>query len=903
MLYCCASLAQWHSGPIQASPFYSRHRELTRRVYTFLLFSPLCLLILLLLAVPCASGQLRVFENGQSTLRGPEAGIHADSPTRRKIDLAGTWSYSVDNETWQDVRVPSSFDHIGRVTFLRKFTVDRPTLLSAAIHLVAMGINHDAEIYINDIFVGKHVGGYTTIQLSLPENSLQLGSENAIKIIVTNTLSAKSTLPLRKQIWGWRSYGGILRDIYLLVTPKVWIDKALARTSVSENLNEGLVAVSATLTSNLAESPGDTLGPLLRSAQVLLTAELHDKVSGALIGQSAPQPVNILPNRDLEVKTSLAVMAPRLWSPETPDLYTLTVKLFVQQGRLVRVIDHVEQLLGFRRVDIDKGMFVVNGKSVVLNGIVWHEDSPNHGASLSYEQMEKDVVLIKTLGANAVRFAFHPPHPYVINLCSRYGLFALLEIPAWNVPAEILNHESFQVLAEGMVTEMVERDVHHPCVLAWGIGDAIDSADPLARSYVRRLAAAIRKQDDRPIYFGSRTLSQDICSDQVDLAGVSVRAEDVRSFRNLIVQWKGKHPAQPTIVLAYGKEVEGENRNGWSDPMSQEAQARFFERHYAALRDAKIAGSFIDAFADWRGDRPLLAVKDGDPYVYPFGLLSSDREKRASYEIVRALYNAEKTTALPIGRYRATFPIAHIAWGFVVIFVMAYLYHYNRRFNETFKRALVRPYNLYADLRDLRSVSIPQTIVIAVAVSVTLSVVVSGALYRFRTEPIADYLLTQVVVSDAVKEYIIDAAWHPFEGIIAFTVVFLMWYPLTAALIRLFSMLVKTRVYWYHAFAIAVWGSLPLVLLSPLGMALFKLLQSNFYVLPAFIITCAFLLWSFLRVLKGVSVIYDISPIKAYVGGILVTLAVAAALFAFYESTYAITGYIELILHMAGSLG
>lgn len=846
---------------------------------------------------------MRVFEIGQPTLRGPEAGIHADSPTRRKIDLAGTWSYSLDNETWQDVRVPSSFDYRGRITFLRKFTVDKSTLLSAAIHLVAMGINHDAEIYVNDVFVGKHVGGYTTIQLNLPENSLQLGSENALKIIVTNTLSARSTLPLRKQIWGWRNYGGILRDIYLLVTPRVWIDKVLARASVSENLNEGHVDVSATLTSNLAESSGDTLGPLLRSAQVLFAAELLDKVSGAMMGQSALQPVNILPNRDLEVKASLTVTTPRLWSPETPDLYTLRVRLFVQQGKLVRMIDDIEQLLGFRRVDVEKGLFVVNGKSVVLNGIVWHEDSPTHGASLSYEEMEKDVVLIKTLGANAVRFAFHPPHPYVMNLCSRYGLFAVLEIPAWNVPAEILGHEAFQVLAEGMITEMVERDLHHPAVLAWGVGDAIDSADPRARAYVERMVATIRKQDDRPVYFGSRTLSRDVCVDQVDLAAVSVRADDVRSFRNLIVQWKGRHPAQPTIVLAYGKEVEAENRNGWSDPMSQQAQARFFERHYAALREAKIAGSFIDAFADWRGDRPLLAVKDGDPYVYPVGLVSADREKRAAYEMVRSLYNAEKTTALPIGRYRATFPVAHIAWGFVVIFVMAYLYHYNRRFNETFKRALIRPYNLYADLRDLRSVSIPQTIVIAVAVSVTLSVVVSGTLYRFRTEPIADYLLTQVVISDALKEHIIDAAWHPFEGIIAFTVVFLMWYPLTAALIRLFSMLVKTRVYWYHAFAIAVWGSLPLVLLSPLGMALFKLLQSDFYVLPAFIIICAFLLWSFFRVLKGVSVIYDISPIKAYVGGILVTLGVAAGLFAFYESTYAITGYIQLILHMAGSLG
>lgn len=888
---------------VRAFSLYSRRTELTRKVQTFLQFSPLTVLVFLLFVGQRASGQIRVYENGQSTLRGTEASVHIDSPGRRKIDLAGTWMYSTDNESWKDVKVPSSFDYRGRLTFLRKFSIDEATLKSAAIELVALGINHDAEVYINDVFVGKHVGGYTTMQVSLPENSLQLGSENTIKIIATNTLSARSTLPLRKQIWGWRNYGGILRDIYLLVTPKLWIDRVLAHSSLSGDLTQGTINVTATLTSKVTDSAGDTLNTLLRSAQVLFALELLDRNSGSVMGQSSAQPVSILPNRDHEVQSSLSVPSPRLWSPESPDLYTLKARLFLQLGRQVRVIDEFERLIGFRRIDVAKSLLVINGKPAVLKGVVWHEDSPSRGASLTYEQMEKDIVLIKTMGANAIRFAFHPPHPHLLNLCSRYGLFALLEIPAWNVPAEILDQEAFQVLAEGMTGEMVERDVHHPCVLAWGIGDDFDSADQRARGYVERMIGAIRKLDDRPIYFGSRMLTGDVCSDQMDIAGIDLHTEDVKYFKSSILTWKNSHPSRLVMVLAYGKDVQPNNRNGWSDPMSQQAQARFFERFYAVVKEANIAGSFIDSFADWRGDRPLLSVNNGNPYIHPVGLVSFAREKRVAYETVRTLYNGEKTTALPIGRYRASFPIAHIVCGFVVIFVLAYLYHYNRRFNETFKRALLRSYNFYADLRDVRTASIPQTLIVAVAVSVTLGVVLSGILYRYRTDTFADYILTQIFVSDALKERLISAAWNPFEGILAFSVVLLAWYPITAALIKLFSMLVKTRVYWYHAFAIAVWGSLPLVLLSPLGMALFKLLETDFYVLPIFLIILAFLLWTFLRVLKGASVIYDISRSKAYAGGIAVTVLAAAGLFIYYESSYAITAYVQLIIHMARSLG
>lgn len=876
---------------------------MTRKSQSFSRILPLVSSLLWFIPGVFAFSQASVYENGQPTLSGSDASVHIDNQSRRKIDLAGTWVYSFDDENWKEVKVPSSFDYQGRVTFIRKFTLDRATLTASAFHLVAMGINHDAEIFVNDVFVGKHVGGYTTIEIDLPENALQLGSENAIKIIVNNRLNARSTLPLRKQIWGWRNYGGILRDIYLLVTPKFWVDRVTLRTDLNEDLTQGLVDVVAFLNSKLSDSPDDTLNALVRSAQPNFALELVDKVTGALVGQSPPQPVTVLSNRDVEVKASIAVKSPRAWSPETPDLYLVRAKLFVQQGKQVKTIDEFELTTGFRRFEIEKDGFALNRKPVVLRGAVWHEDAPHSGASLTYEQMEKDIALMKTLGANAIRFAFHPPHPYLLSLCDRYGLLAFEEMPAWSVPGEILDQEHFKALGEALIGEVIERDVRRPSVVAWGIGGDFDAADPRTCDYIERIASAAKKLDMRPVYFGSRVFVNDRCSRKVDISGVKISADGVSSLRKALSSWKAGHPDQAVVILAYGKDVEPQNRNGWSDPMSQEAQAEFFKKALAVIKDAGVAGSFIDAFADWRGDRPLMAISAGDRYVYPVGLLSYAREKRAAFEMVKLLYNGEKTNALPIGRYRASFPVAHIIWGFAVIFVVAYLYHYNRRFNETFKRALIRSYNFFADLRDVHTVSIPQTIILAATVSVTLGVILSGVLYRYRTDSLADYILTSVVVWDGLKEKLISATWHPFEGILAFSAVFLVWYPVVALFIKGFSLLVKRRVYWYHAFAVAVWGSLPIVLLSPVGMALFKILQSDFYVLPAFVLVAAFLLWSFQRTLKGISVIYDISTLKAYAGGILVVLIILGGFLVYYESTYALTAYIEYFFHIARSLG
>ena len=810
--------------------------------------------------------------------------------------------YTTDNESWKEVRLPGSVDTKGRITYIKKFTLDKATLVSSAIHLVAFGINQDAEVYLNDAFVGRHVGGYTTVDIDLPESALQLGSENALKIVVNNNLSGRSTLPLRQQIWGWRNYNGILRDIYLLVTPKLWIDRFDLHAELNGDLTQGTVNVTAVLNSKLSGAPDDTLSMLIGSSPANFFVEVVDKTTGTIVGQSAPQPVQVPVNRDYEVKAVVSVKSPRPWSPENPDLYIIRGKLTLQQGKQSRLIDEFDCVSGFRRFVIADGGFSLNGNPVLLRGIVWHEDAPRFGASLSYEQMEKDITLIKTLGANAVRFAFHPPHPYVLDLCDRYGLLALVEIPAACVPGEILDQEQFKSLAETMITEVVSRDQHRPSVIAWGLGEGLDASDPRTVGFVERVSAAVRKMDTRPLYVGSCVFTDDRTAGKVEIAALQITADAQVSLKGTLQSWKATHSGQPVLLLSYGKSVEPENHNGWSDPMSQEAQAEFFKKSIGVIRESGIAGSFIDAFADWKGDRPLMSMSSGDRYVYPVGLLSQGREKRSSFDMVKLLYNGEKTNALPIGRYRASFPVAHIAWGFAVIFVIAYLYHYNRRFNETFTRALIRSYNFFADLRDVHTVSIPQTFALAASVAVTMGVIVSGILYRYRTDTLADHILTTVVVWDGLKERLISATWHPMLGIPLFSLVLLLFYPVLALLIRLFGLLVKRKVYWYHAFAVAVWGSLPIVLLSPVAMALFKLLQTDVNVLPAFALIALFLIWSLLRILKGVSVIYDISRLKAYTGGVLLVLVILGGVFVYYETTFALSAYIEFFFHIGRSL-
>jgi hypothetical protein len=844
-----------------------------------------------------------VLTNGQPTLEGLDTGLHINSPTRKKIDLAGTWQFSSNEEIWKDIKVPSSVEYEGRMTFRHSFTVDEELLNSSVFKFVALGINYECEIYLNDVFIGKHIGGYTSFEFEIPEDALQIGPENSIKVVVDNRLNAKSTLPVRKQVWGWKNYGGILRDVYLLATPRLWVERVHMRTDINLQMQQSTLHLDGVVCNKKFPALNrDSLSSKTKQPVYSLNAELHERFSDLLVAQGMSASLILESNKDTHVKLSLVVNGPKLWSPDYPELYILKISIISVDGKQKTILDQYNLNMGFASARVENNALLLNGNKTILKGVVWHEDSPKFGTSLPYEQMEKDVVLIKSLGANAVRFAFHSPHPYMLNLCSRYGLFVLEEIPVWNVPSDILNGEAFQLMAETQVREMIERDNANPCVIAWGLGDQFDSADDQTIGFVQKLAGLIRELDNRPVYYGSRMLKNDVCTSAVDFVGIVLPPTDLKNFRRLLYEWKKDYPAKPLVVLSYGKEVDQNNRNGYSDPMSQEAQARFYLQYYAALKDANTAGSFTAALSDWHGDRPILNFGFGDHYLHPVGLLSQTREKRLSYEIVRALYNEERINAIPAGNYRKSFPWAHVLVGLFVIILIGYQTT-NRRFGENLKRALIRSYNFFVDLRDLHTVSILHTLILSSAISITFACLLSSIMYHYRGDAFADYILSYIFVQDSFKVQFIHATWRPFAGIAALTGIFFIIGMFFSLLVKVVALFMRAHVSWFHIYSVFVWGAAPIIFLSPLAMSLFKIIENPAYVLPSIILIILFLCWTFIRILKGMSVIYDMSPVKVYASGIFVCILFLSGLFLYYDSVYALSSYVKFIVHLAQNIG
>lgn len=825
-------------------------------------------------------------ENGTPLQRGSDVGFLADTPTRKKIDLSGIWTYKILEGPEGTVRVPSAYDFTGEVTFQRIFEIGTDDLNKYQFHLVMLGANYNAIATINNDFITNHIGGYTSFVAPIPSSVLQAGTQNVIKIVTDNKLDPTRTIPLRSQVWGWRNYGGILRDVYILATPKVLISSIVTTPSVSSDFTVAKIVVGASIDGSVSTKDDSTIN------RFQWYAEIFDKQTNLSVATSTTLPVTFQDKAWSTGSVELTVIGPRLWSPETPDLYV--IKAYLVNPTTAERVDEYDVNAGIRKVEFVNGRILVNGKKTLLKGLIWMEDHRLFGSSLPYEEMEKDVAMMKSIGANAIRFGHHPPHPYMLSLCDRYGMLALEELPIKNVPASILSQDYYVELAGATMREMISRDRNHPSVFAWGLGDDFETWSNTSRVYVEQLSKLARSLDTRPVYYATNS-TVDSCSDLVDMAAISLTTRDVKEFKKELDDLRIAYTGKPLLVVRTGAEVQPDNANGYSDPLSTQAQARYILQHVDIIRSSNADGVFLWAFNDWKGDRPALTVNSGDPWMHSLGIVTRGREKRLAFDAVRSAFNNDKFAALPIGSNPSSAPILYVVTGLVILIGTAYLYNANRRFREGLNRSMVNAYNFFSDVRDQRIVTIFHSTILGLIVSAATAIVVSSILYRFRGSIALDNLLSYILVSDNLKEDVVKLILDPKLFLPVFTGVFFLLLLSISMLLWLVAPIFKFRVYPFHAYAITMWSTPPLLLLVPLGMILYRLMDSPIYILPAIILLVLLLIWVLFRFLKGISIILDTSPLKVYVVGILSLIGMFTAVYFYLDYTQSASMYVTFL--------
>ena len=338
-------------------------------------------------------------------------------------------------------------------------------------------------VYVNGRPVGMHKDSRTPAEYDVTA-AVRPGEPNTLLAVVPRWSDASF---VEDQDHWWQS--GIHRDVFLYATDTVYLADLFAHADLSDDRRGGVLHVRCTLDSVVTAPEHCRVEAMLYDplgAQVFeqpLSAIYDSTADTARLQQYLRAPVPYDQGRPPHfswapqtmrhfvrpvVRLEGRVTAPRPWSAETPDLYTLVVTVCGPSGP-----ESSAYRVGFRSVQIRDRQLLINGKPVLIKGVNRHDHDELTGKTVSREAMEQDIQLMKRCNINAVRTSHYPNDPYWLDLCDRYGLYVIDEanIEAHDFYHQLCDDARYERAFVERVRNMVQRDKNHPSVIAWSLGN------------------------------------------------------------------------------------------------------------------------------------------------------------------------------------------------------------------------------------------------------------------------------------------------------------------------------------------------------------------------------------------------------------------------------------------------
>ncbi|MCR5467832.1 MAG: DUF4981 domain-containing protein [Lachnospiraceae bacterium] len=354
--------------------------------------------------------------------------------------------------------IPTHFNPVA--SYVRTLVIPE-NMKGMDIHISFQGVESGFALYVNGKYVGYSENTFDPAEFDITDYLVD--GENKLAVSVFKW-TASSWL----EDQDFYRFSGIYRDVFIYAIPKAHVSDIRTEALLNEDFSKGSLKVDF-----------KTTGKGSVKAR-LLGAEVRNPDFGAYVHKND----TVVAEKEIALGESLeiSVDAPALWSAENPMLYKLELKVLDENGNLTEVI---EQNVGFRTFEMKDGIMILNGKRIVFKGVNRHEFSGKQGRVPDYEELVKDLTVMKQHNINAIRTCHYPDDSAIYELCDIFGFYLIAENNmethgSWEHYERGLSPESFIVPNDrdeymGMMLDRInscyQRDKNHPAILIWSVGN------------------------------------------------------------------------------------------------------------------------------------------------------------------------------------------------------------------------------------------------------------------------------------------------------------------------------------------------------------------------------------------------------------------------------------------------
>jgi len=338
-----------------------------------------------------------------------------------------------------------------------------------------------AKIYLNGELIQTHLGGYLPFEVKL-DGKVKFGKENCILVELDNR--DNPLVPPGKPLatLDFNYYSGLYRNVTIEIKDKLHISDPITADRVAGG---GLLVTYSDVSEKSAkiniqvdvENESGTAKP------ASLQINLSDLSGKPVLSENiAQQTVSV--SGFVQFKQQFQVEKPRLWSPDSPNLYKLKVR--VLSNKLP--VDSISEVIGIRTFSFSAADgFILNGQKLKLHGTNRHQEYPYIGNALSNNAQYRDAYKIKQAGFNFVRCSHYPQSPAYLAACDELGILVMDAIPGW----QFVGKEEFQNNSIRDARQMVRRDRNHPSIILW---EASLNESGMPKEFMERAHKAVHEE-------------------------------------------------------------------------------------------------------------------------------------------------------------------------------------------------------------------------------------------------------------------------------------------------------------------------------------------------------------------------------------------------------------------------
>jgi beta-galactosidase len=466
------------------------------------------------------------FGHGWKFNRGDVSGAQASNfndTAWRTLDLPHDWSIELAFDANSPGGAGEGYLDGGVGWYRKTFTLD-PSSSGQRILIEFDGAYMNSQVWINGTSLGTRPYGYSSFEYDLTPYVTFAGS-NVVAVRLDNNQPNSR----------WYSGSGIYRNVWLTTVSPVHVPYSGVFVSTpSVSTGSATVAVSTEVQNQSASS-----------AAVVVSTSLVDP-NGTAVASTDSASTSVAAGATSTVSQTLTVASPRLWSVASPDLYQVKVEIKVGGA----TADTYLTPLGIRTATFDSNTgFSLNGQNMKLRGVCLHHDLGALGTAINYRAIQREVQILKAMGANAIRTSHNPPAPELLDIADRLGILVMDEaFDTWTQEKTTNDYSLyFTQWAQQDISDMVRRDRNHPSVIMWSIGNEIYSG---TTTIATNLRSWVRSEDTtRPVTWASNQMT-DATVRQIagllDLQGYN--------YAGYVGDYDADHAANPKWIL-FGSET------------------------------------------------------------------------------------------------------------------------------------------------------------------------------------------------------------------------------------------------------------------------------------------------------------------------------------------------------------